>query len=399
MRYHGLDLHKGSSAVSIRDEVGHEVRYLAKVETVSYVATLGPQDSVALESCAGTFWWAERIQRRGARCVVIDPYRFRIIRDSWHKTDRHDAGALSLGLWTAAQSGALVLPEVWQPTPEVRELRRLFSQWQILNNQSRQLKAQVQSVLVENGITERKLGIRMVDNPAVGLELIATLELSPASLFGITMSLKTLAHLKEQKKSLQREIYRAGQPFEEQVRLLIGIRGVTPLLALGFLSEVGDIHRFRSLRALLAYLGVVPTVRSSGGTAHVGRLNRRSRSLARTLFTEAVLHLADSSPLLGAFFRELVQRKGYGRARIGDIVKCCGREFQSVPSIIRFQGGIRIPTLSRSFVVGPPLRSFFLLSQMVASLSHRRSHVRRLPEVHRRRTAALASRARSVCAP
>ena len=31
MRYHGLDLHKGSSAVSIRDEVGHEVRYLAKV--------------------------------------------------------------------------------------------------------------------------------------------------------------------------------------------------------------------------------------------------------------------------------------------------------------------------------------------------------------------------------
>jgi hypothetical protein len=93
MRYHGVDLHKGSAAVSIRDEVGHEVRYLAKVETASYVATLGPQDSVALESCAGTFWWAERIQRRGARCVVIDPYRFRIIRDSWHKTDRHDAGA------------------------------------------------------------------------------------------------------------------------------------------------------------------------------------------------------------------------------------------------------------------------------------------------------------------
>jgi transposase len=324
MRYHGLDLHKGSSAVSIRDEVGHEVRYLAKVETASYVATLGPQDTVALESCCGSFWWAERIQRRGARCIVIDPYRFRIIRDSWHKTDRHDAGALSLGLWTSAQSGELVLPEVWQPTPEVRELRRLFSQWQILNNQSRQLKAQVQSVLVENGITERKLGMRMVDNPTVGQQLIATLELSAASLFSIAMSLKMLALLKEQKKSLQREIYRAGQPFEEQVRLLIGIRGVTPLLALGFLSEVGDIRRFRSLRALLAYLGVVPTVRSSGGTTHVGRLNRRSRSLARTLFTEAVLHLADSSPLLGRFHRELVQRKGYGRARIAILRKIFG---------------------------------------------------------------------------
>ena len=148
MRYHGLDLHKGSAAVSIRDEAGHEVRYIAKVETGSYVATLGPQDSVALESGCGSFLWAERIQCRRARCIVIDPYRFRIIRDSWHKTDRHDAGALSLGLWTSAQSGELVLPEVWQPTPEVRELRRLFSHWQMLNNQSRQLKAQVQSVLV-----------------------------------------------------------------------------------------------------------------------------------------------------------------------------------------------------------------------------------------------------------
>ena len=82
-----------------------------------------------------------------------------------------------------------------------------------------------------------------------------------------------------------------------------------------------------------------------------------------------------------------------------DIVKCCGREFQSAPSVIRFQGGIRIPTLSRSFVVGPPLRSFFLLSRVVASLSRKRSHVRRLPEVHRRRTVALASPTRSVCAP
>ena len=324
MRYHGLDLHKGSVAVSVRNEVGHEVRYVARVETGSYVTTLGPQDSVALESGCGSFLWAERIQRRGARCVVIDPYRFRIIRDSWHKKDRHDAGALSLALWTAAQSGELVLPEVWQPTPEVRELRRLFSHWQTLNNQSRQLKAQVQSVLVENGVTSRKLGMHLVDNPVVAPQEIATLGLSPASLFSIEMSLEILAQLKEQKKKLQREIYRAGRPFEEQLQLLIGIRGVTPLLALGFLSEVGDIHRFRSLRALLAYLGVVPTVRSSGGVTRVGRLNVRSRSLARTLFTQAVLHLAESSPVLGRFYRELVPRRGHGRARVAILRKTFG---------------------------------------------------------------------------
>jgi transposase len=325
MRYHGIDLHKGSAAISVRDEAGHELRYLAKVSDIAgYVAALGTEDMSALESSSGSFWWAERIQRRGSRCVVIDPYRFRIIRDSWHKTDRRDAAALSLALWMSAQTGELVLPEVWQPTPEVKELRRLFSQWQILNTQIRQLKAQVQGVLLENGIPDRWLGRRMVENPAVGHQLMADLELSSASAFSITMSLRMLAMLREQKKCLQREIYRAGQPFEEQVRLLIGIRGVTPLLALGFLSEVGDIRRFRSLRGMLAYLGVVPTVRSSGGTTHVGRINRRSRSLTRTLFTQAVLHLVDSSPVLEEFYRRILQRKGYGRARIAVLRRTFG---------------------------------------------------------------------------
>ncbi len=288
MRYHGMDLHKGSAAISLRDEAGQEVRYRARVgDLAGYVAGLGSQDAVVLESSSGSLWWAERIQRQGARCVVIDPYRFRIIRDSWHKTDRRDAAALSLALWTSAQSGELVLPEVWQPTPEVRELRRLFSQWQMLTTQIRQLKSQVQGVLMDNGITDRDLGRRLVDRPAVGLQRAGQLQLSSATAFCIAMSLRMLATLLEEKSKLQREIYRAGRSVEAQVRLLITIRGVTPLLALAFLSEVGDIRRFPNLRGLLAYLGVVPTVHSSGGSTRLGRLNRCSRSLCRTLFTSS----------------------------------------------------------------------------------------------------------------
>jgi transposase len=325
MRYHGVDLHKRFAAISVRDESGEQTRYVARVENFAeYVAGLGVEDVVVLESSSGSFWWAERIQRQGARCVVIDPHRFRIIRDSWHKTDRRDAVALSLALWMSARSGELVLPEVWQPTPEVRELRRLFAQWQLLTTQIRQLKAQVQGVLLENGISDPVMGRRMVDNPAVGLATVRDLSLSPASAFSITMSLQMLATLLAQKKRLLPEIYRAGCPFEPQVRLLITIRGVTPLLALGFLAEVGDVKRFHSLRGMLAYLGVVPTVRSSGGTTHVGHINRCSRKLCRTLFTQSVLHLADSSPTIKRFYLGVLDRKGYGRARIAVLRKTFG---------------------------------------------------------------------------
>jgi transposase len=325
MRYHGIDLHKGSAAISLRDETGQEVRYIARVtDLAGYVAELGAQDAVVLESSSGSFWWAERIQRQGTRCVVIDPHRFRIIRDSWHKTDRRDAAALSLALWTSAQSGELVLPEVWQPTPEIRELRRLFSHWQILTTQIRQLKAQIQGVMVENGITDRTLGHRLVNNPSIGLLQMRELALSAASAFSIAMSLRVLVMLKAEKTRLQQQIYRVGRPFEQQIRLLITIRGVTALLALGFLSEVGDVRRFPSLRGLLAYLGVVPTVRSSGGITRVGRLNRCSRSLCRTLFTQSVFHLAASSSAMSTFYRGVVARKGYGRARIAVLRKTFG---------------------------------------------------------------------------
>ena len=112
------------------------------------------------------------------------------------------------------------------------------------------------------------------------------------------------------------EICQAGKPLEAQVKLLLSIRGVTPLLALAFLSEVGDIRRFRSVPKLHSYLGVVPPVRSSGGVTHSGGINRRSRKLSRTLFTQAAIHLEDSSPVLQRFYGELVAREGHGRARI-----------------------------------------------------------------------------------
>ena len=56
----------------------------------------------------------------------------------------------------------------------------------------------------------------------------------------------------------------------------------------------------------------------------MGRLNPRSRRLAHTLFTQVVLHLVESSPQLGRFYRELLPRQGYGRARVAILRKTFG---------------------------------------------------------------------------
>jgi transposase InsO family protein len=115
MKYHGVDLHKKYATISVREEGGKEQGFLrAQADIQGYVSSLGSQDAVVLEASAGALYWAERIQNQGARCAVIDAYRFRIIRDSWQKTDRRDAANLSLALWLASRSGEMKLPEVWQ---------------------------------------------------------------------------------------------------------------------------------------------------------------------------------------------------------------------------------------------------------------------------------------------
>ena len=149
MRYHGVDLHKKYATISVRNEEGTEEKFVrAQADIKGYVSSLGGEDVVVLEASAGALYWAEKIQGQGASCIVIDAYRFRIIRDSWQKTDKRDAANLSLALWLASRSWEMKLPEVWQPDPVVRELRRLFGMYDLLNRQVCQLKNEIHGVLL-----------------------------------------------------------------------------------------------------------------------------------------------------------------------------------------------------------------------------------------------------------
>jgi transposase len=179
-------------------------------------------------------------------CKDYDTFRFRIIRDSWQKTDGRDAANFSLGLWLASRSKETKLPVIWQPAPVSRELRKLFGLYDLLNKQIPQLKNAIHGALVGNGVRDRAVGTRLTDSPPRGEEMLKEMELSPASRVCILISLAPLANCQERKETLRQEICRAGQPLEAEVKVLISIRGVTPLLALVFLAEVGDIQYFPS---------------------------------------------------------------------------------------------------------------------------------------------------------
>jgi len=93
---------------------------------------------------------------------------------------------------------------------------------------------------------------------------------------------------------------------------------------LAFLAEVGNIRRFRTLRKMNTYLGIVPRIKDSGGKSQVGHITRESRNLTSTLLTQSIHHLTDASHYFRIFYDRLKQSRGAGRARIALIRKVCG---------------------------------------------------------------------------
>jgi len=213
------------------------------------------------------------------------------------------------------------LPAVYKPSLVIRELRRLFAEYDLINRQVRQYKNIIQAHLTENGIVLSSAMKERLFNPKRGLEVFETLNITHTTRICIIMNIYLLWNLNDQKELIKREILKAGFPLEDQVKLLITVKGVTPFLALAFLADVGDIKRFSSSRKFNAYLGVVPTVKSSGGKTRLGSINKQSRNLSRSLFTQIVPHFANSAGHLNEFFENTKERRGVARSRIAMLRK------------------------------------------------------------------------------
>jgi transposase len=324
-KFHGIDRHKKYSTIAVVDRKGEEISFEARcTDLKGYIEKLGPEDVVILEASTGAFYWADRVESRRALCYVIDPHRFRIIKDSWNKTDKQDCRNMAQALWVSVVTGKYGIPTVYKPDVVIRELRKLFSQYQLLNRQIRVLKNNIQAILSENGvhITE-EMKDRLL-SAAHGMAMVNEFELTPASELSVRSCLELLWRVEEEKERIRKEILLRGEPLKEAVKLLITIKGVAPLVALAFLADVGDIERFSSSRKMNAYLGLVPRVKESGGKSTHGHITRESRKLTRTLLTQSIYHVSNASPYFRKFYVDLTEKRGAGKARIALIRKLCG---------------------------------------------------------------------------
>jgi len=88
------------------------------------------------------------------------------------------------------------------------------------------------------------------------------------------------------------------EPWRALVARLRCLRGIDTLTALALVAEIGDFNRFRTAAELMAFVGLVPSERSSGEQRRQGSITKVGNSHVRRLLVESAWH-ARRRPTVG----------------------------------------------------------------------------------------------------
>src|SRR6266576_524350 len=93
-------------------------------------------------------------------------------------------------------------------------------------------------------------------------------------------------------EQLERAIRASAEqrPWRQLVGRLRCLRGIDTLTALALVAEIGDFERFRTAEELMAFVGLVPSERSSGERRRQGSITKVGNSHVRRLLVESAWH-------------------------------------------------------------------------------------------------------------
>ena len=136
---------------------------------------------------------------------MLDVNKF---KQNINKTDKIDGKKLvkKLAFFVLANGDQEDLPTVFIPPVEVRELRGLFSTYQLNKKTTTQFKNRVHSILKQNGIPVLR---KEISEPAFRAKLLA-LPLSQTWKIQLRLLFKQIENIEQETEELKKAIYQAA---------------------------------------------------------------------------------------------------------------------------------------------------------------------------------------------
>jgi len=221
------------------------------------------------------------LEEEGVRCEVVAPSLIPVKPGDRIKTDRRDARKLA-GLLQAG-----MLTPVRPPTPAEEGARDLTRRLQQAKSDRQALRNQLSKHLLLRGVRWLKKSWTKEHRA-----WIWKLEGDPIENVLLNDSRFALLQVEDRIQELEKHVkaLSESEPYASRVGYLRCLKGVDVLTAMVLLTELHGIERFTSPRQLMAYLGLVPSERSSGAQERRGGITRAGNSRVRSLLIESAWH-------------------------------------------------------------------------------------------------------------
>jgi len=307
-RYIGLDIHKKYLVAAGVDAEQNQVMPFRKVTWGQFDAWmekhLKPGDAVVLEMTTNTWEVYDRLVEHVHSVTVVHPPHVALITRAQVMNDKR----ASLILATLHAAG--LLPGIWVPPQEVRDMRALVAQRHKMVRLATRAKNRLHAILHRH-----HLALPEGSQPFHPKHEDFWLELpvSEVERTIVQVNWETIVFAQRQAELLEECINKAAAQ-DDRVPLLVQLPGVGTLVAMTVLAAIGDISRFPSEKKLVGYAGLGARVHDSGQTHRSGRITKRGRKDLRWAMVTAAHHAVRSHPYWKAYYEWIEPRLGRPKA-------------------------------------------------------------------------------------
>jgi transposase len=248
----------------------------------------------AYEASSVGFGLYDRLREEGIECHILAPTKIkRSQKDRKNKTDVKDALRILQVLRNHVFAGD-ELPSVWVPDLETRDDRELVRARLDAGKKVTSIKAQIRNLLKRSGAKkESSVGkawtipyknwlLRLANGTEEGLR--------PGARLALLSLLRNLKFLEGEESWLNREIEMLAEEerYRGPSRALINLPGIGTLTAMVFLTEMGNLGRFRNRRKVGSFLGLIPSSFESGEKEdRKGHITREGSSRIRKVLNQS----------------------------------------------------------------------------------------------------------------
>lgn len=257
----------------------------AVIAWVGQQRRLGPL-AATYEAGPTGFGLARALEATGIRCILAAPSK--IIRPAGDrvKTDARDALLLAR-LLRMDELTAVRVPSVIEEDARDLVRARDDARTDLLAARHRLGKLLLRRGVVYEGTTwtaKHDAWLRRIRKQGLGDSGAGTLAAFDAAFDTVTLTLARRDRLDAAITAMA-----ADSPFTDVTTRLACLRGISTLTAFALAVEIGDWHRFTGA-TIAAYLGLVPSEHSSGGSRSLGPITKTGNSHARRLLIESAWH-------------------------------------------------------------------------------------------------------------